>query len=67
MSGSMVEKSAKQKKSRMKSSFQKLPEMSVMADESVDFGIAAGLRLQEIDVFSIAEEYQGEKDIEVLK
>lgn len=40
--------------------------MIVVADESVDFGIVLSLRQKKIIVLSIAEEYSGIKDEEVL-
>jgi len=44
-----------------------LPEMILVADESVDFGIINNLRQAGISVFSISEEYSGIKDTEVLQ
>jgi len=41
--------------------------MTLLADESVDFGIIKSLRLKGIDVVSILEDYSGIKDTEVLK
>jgi predicted nuclease of predicted toxin-antitoxin system len=41
--------------------------MSVIADESVDFGIISGLRKHTVHVFSVAENCGGISDIEVLK
>jgi len=51
----------------MKQYFQKLLDMTLLADESVDFGIIKSLRLKGIDVVSILEDYSGIKDTEVLK
>jgi len=51
----------------MKQYFQKLLDMTLLADESVDFGIIKRLRLKGIDVVSILEDYSGIKDTEVLK
>ena len=44
-----------------------LPDMTLVADESVDFGIINKLRLKGITVISISEELSGIKDKEVLK
>ena len=41
--------------------------MTLVADESVDFGIIKGLRQKGINVFSVAEECFGINDSEVLK
>ena len=41
--------------------------MTLLADESVDFGIISNLRLKGIVVISILEDYAGIKDTEVLK
>jgi hypothetical protein len=41
--------------------------MTLLADESVDFGIITGLRKMGIPVFSISEECSGISDSEVLK
>lgn len=41
--------------------------MTLVADESVDAGIIKGLRQKEITVISIAENFSGIKDSEVLK
>jgi predicted nuclease of predicted toxin-antitoxin system len=51
----------------MKLLFQKLPEMTIVADESVDFGIISILREKGIIVISISENYSGIEDTEVLK
>ena len=44
-----------------------LREMTLLADESVDFGIINNLRQKGIIVISILEDYAGIKDTEVLK
>jgi predicted nuclease of predicted toxin-antitoxin system len=41
--------------------------MTIVADESVDFGIVVKLRQKGIDIVSIYEEYSGIKDAEVLR
>jgi len=43
------------------------PEMKILADESVDFGIILGLRQKGFEVISVLENYSGQKDTEVLK
>jgi predicted nuclease of predicted toxin-antitoxin system len=44
-----------------------LPEMKILADESVDFGIILGLRQKGFEVISVLESYSGYSDTEVLK
>ena len=44
-----------------------LPDMVLVADESVDFGIIKDLRRNGISVFSISEDFPGIKDIDVLQ
>lgn len=50
----------------MKLYSQKLPKMTIVADESVDFGIILLLRKKGISVLSIAEESFGIKDEDVI-
>jgi predicted nuclease of predicted toxin-antitoxin system len=44
-----------------------LPEMKLLADESVDFGIITGLRQNGFEVISVLEDFSGLTDTEVLK
>lgn len=43
------------------------PEVKILADESVDFGIISELRLKGFEVISVLENYSGYTDTEVLK
>lgn len=52
---------------RVKFFIQKLREMNLVADESVDFGIIRGLRQNGITVFAIVENLPGIPDEEVLQ
>lgn len=51
----------------MRSSSQKLLKVNLVADESVDSRIIKGLRQNNINVFSVAEECWGISDSDVLK